>query len=158
MHEFDRGSTGPYIAGMTNLRLLLLSLAPVPLFLSGCRAPVPDNSGKWHGVTVLRNHQQPNRADVTLLWSQTEAAVHGNAALKMNDVKDPLHVPIHTATIDSKGRVQLVGNGAQVFGNVYLSFDGTVFGEKQTGQIGLTAPVILFGQETDSGPFTFTRV
>ena len=87
---------------MTNLRLLLLSLAPVPLFLSGCRAPVPDNSGKWHGVAVLRNHQQSNRADVTLLLSQTEAAVHGNAALKMNDVKDPLHVPINTATIDSK--------------------------------------------------------
>ena len=154
MHEFDRGSTGPYIAGMTNLRLLLLSLAPVPLFLSGCRAPVPDNSGKWHGVTVLRNHQQSTRADVTLLLSH----IDGNAALKMNDVKDPLHVPINTATIDSKGRVQLVGNGPQAFGNVYLSFDGTVFGETQTGQIGLTAPVILLGQGTDSGPFTFTRV
>jgi hypothetical protein len=126
---------------MTNLRLLLLSLAPVPLFLSGCRAPVPDNSGKRHGVTVLRNHQQSTRADVTLLLSQIGAAVHGDGELEMNDVKDPLHVPIHTATID-----------------VYLSFDGTLFRETQTGQIGLTAPVILFGQETDSGPFTFTRV
>ena len=97
-------------------------------------------------------------AEVTLPLSQTEAAVHGNAALKMNDVKDPLHMPINTATIDSKGRVQLLGNGPQAFGNVYLSFDGTVFGETQTRQIGLTAPVILFGQETDSRPFTFTRV
>jgi hypothetical protein len=143
---------------MTNLRLLHLSLAPVPLFLSGCRAPVPDNSGKWHGVAVLPNHQHSTMADVTLLLSQTEAAVHGDAALKMNDMKDPLHVPINTATIDSKGRVQWVGNGAQGFGNVYLSFDGTVSGEALKGQIGLTAPVILFGQETDSGPFTFTRV
>jgi hypothetical protein len=119
---------------------------------------VPDNNGKWHGVTALRNHQQSTMADVTLLLSQTEAAVHGDAALKMNGVKAPLHVPINTAKIDSKGRVQWVGNGAQDFGNVYLSFDGTVFEETQTGQIGLTAPVILFGQETESGPFTFTRV
>jgi hypothetical protein len=108
-HEFDRVSKRLYCPAHENL-----SRGGIVFCTRTCphRMPfrVPDVSGKWHAQAKLpNNHQRSTNADVTLMLSQSEATVHGDATLKMDNSREEIRMPIPVAVINPKGKIQLEG-------------------------------------------------
>jgi hypothetical protein len=139
-------------------------VAPVTLFassigLAGCRPAVPDVSGKWHATAKLpNNHNRTTNADVTLMLSQADATVHGDATLRMDNSHTDRHVPIPVATIDPMGKIQLEGSAHQASERFPSTFDGVVKGETMmSGNSTITAQMMIFGKESDAGAIEFRR-
>ncbi len=134
-------------------------MAPVLLCTLGigCRTPVPDLSGKWEITTRLdNNHKTKIATEVLLTLVQTDATVHGDAALKMDNSKQAIHVPIANSLVNPDGKLMLQGSTPQPFGTVLFSFDGTGKAGSLAGTTTITAQTIL-GSEIDSGPVTYAR-
>jgi hypothetical protein len=130
----------------------------VIVVLAGCRPAVPDVSGKWRASANLpNNHNHTTNADVTLLLSQADATVHGDATLRMDHSHTEIHVPIPVATIDPAGKIRLEGTAQPGFGTVSFTFDGITKGDDLGGNATITAPVMIFGTESDAGPMEFRR-
>jgi hypothetical protein len=143
---------------MNVIRLAPVTLLAISIGLAGCRPAVPDVSGKWHATAKLpNNHNRTTNADVTLMLSQADATVHGDATLRMDNSHTDIHVTIPVATIDPKGKIPLEGSAQPGFGTVSFNFDGVVRGDTMSGNSTITAQMMIFGKESDAGAIEFRR-
>jgi len=158
-HSLTETRIGPIVGSMLKR---LLSLACLSLVMAaGCRPRFPDISGKWHGFARLpdsRNPKELTPCDVTLVLSQQASVIQGNAALKVANSKETINVPLSVGTIDRNGKVAFEGSAQENFGTVHFSFDGAASkNDTMNGKAAMTAQVMIFGNETEAGPFSFTR-
>lgn len=140
----------PRIAVVLPLLLLGLSMA-------GCRTPVPNLAGAWQvSATLQDSAKQPTATDILLTLVQTDALVHGDAALTMNHAKEAIHVPVANSVVAADGTVMLEGSAPQPLGTVLFRFEGSGKGGALTGTATITAQSFL-GSEAIGGPLVFTR-
>ncbi len=126
--------------------------------MAGCRASVPNPAGAWQVSTKLQNGtKQPKATDILLTPVQTDALMHGDAALKMDHTKEAIHVPIANSGVAADGTVLFDGTAPQPFGTGLFRFKGSGKDGALSGTTRI-ATQSFFGSEVIRGLLAFARV
>jgi hypothetical protein len=128
-------------------------LACLGLFVSGCKKPLPEVTGKWTGNTDLTTEvsrapgslqTQSAKAvpvQITMTLNQSGSAVTGDTAVTMSG-QPAIHLPITAGVVDKDGKVSIEAERSG-FGNVHLSFSGNVAEGQISGDVSLKMDTLL---------------